>query len=115
MERNEESQRRIESTEASQVEEFTRIRDENEDIKHKLRDSQASLQALANDHTAVTTKVLVLETRAKAAEERAAQEEFIRDTTIQEAVEQAMENFKQIEEYAAILIASYDTDYDTRG
>ena len=57
----------------------------------------------------------MLETRAKAAEERAAQEEFIRDTTIQEVVEQAMENFKQSEEYAAILTAQYDTDYDTRG
>ena len=68
-----------------------------------------SLQALVNDHVAVTAKVSVLEARARVTEEYAAQEEFIRETVIQEAVEQvvrqAMDKFKQYEEYAAIMTA----------
>ena len=56
----------------SRVEEFAKIRDENEELKGKLQDSQVGLQALANDLTVVTTKVSVLEARARAAEGRAA-------------------------------------------
>ena len=40
-----------------------------------------------NDHTAITTKVSILEVKTKAAEERATQEEFIKNATIQEVVE----------------------------
>ena len=83
LERNNESMTRMEAIEASQVEEFAKIWDENEELKCKLWDSQARLQALANDHTVVTAKVSVLEARARAAKEHAAQEEFIRDATIQ--------------------------------
>ena len=100
----------MEAAEASRVEEFAKIRDENKELKCKLQDSQASLQALVNDHTAVTVKVSVLEARVKAAEERASQEEFIRDAAIQEVVE----NFKQSEEYSTILTTQYDTGYDAR-
>ena len=66
-----------------------------------------------NDHTIVTTKVSVLEARAIAAEKRATQEEFIRDATIQKAVEQAVENFKKSEEYVAIMTTQCDMGYDT--
>ena len=103
----------MEANEASQVEEFAKIQDENEELKCKLQDSQASLQALINDHIVVTTKVSFLEARAKATEERVAQGDFIRDATIQEAVKHAVENFMQSEEYAAIMNTQYDTSYDT--
>ena len=82
LERNEESRKRMEVVKASQVEQFAKIRDENEELKRKLRYSQASLQALVNDHTAVTAKVSILEARAKAAKKRATQEDFIRDVAI---------------------------------
>ena len=87
MERNEESRRRMEVAKESWVEEFAKIKDENEEFKGKLRDSQASFRALQNDFTAVTDKVSSLEARAKATEERTVQEEFIRDATIQEDIE----------------------------
>ena len=70
LERNEESQRRMEATEASRVKEFAKINDENEELKCKLWD-QVSLQALVNDYTAVTSKVSGLEAIAKVADERA--------------------------------------------
>ena len=95
----------METAEASRVEEFTKIRDENKDLKCKLWDSQVGLQALASDHTIVTAKVSVLEARARATKERVAQEEFLRDAAIQKVVEQAMDNFKQSKEYAAIMTA----------
>ena len=95
------------------MEEFAKIKDENDELEHKLWDSQASLQALVNNHTTVTGKVSSLEARAKAVEERVAQEEFIRDAAIQEPVEQALEEFKQFEEYAAIMTTQYDTGDDT--
>ena len=80
----------MEATEAFRVEESAKIRDENEELKGKLRDSQASLQSLVNDHAVVNARVSVLEEKARAVEEHAAQEEFIRDATIQEEVEQAI-------------------------
>ena len=84
----------MEAVEASRVEEFTKIQDKNEELKCKLRDSQAGLQALANDPTAITAKVSILEARARAAEESVAHEEFVRDAVIQEVVVWAMDNFK---------------------
>ena len=84
----------MEATKASRVEEFVRIRDKNVELKGKLRDSQASLEALANDNAALTTKVAVLEAKAQAAEEPVAQKEFARDTLTREAVEQVVEKFK---------------------
>ena len=84
----------MEATEASRVEEFVRIRDKNVELKGKLRDSQASLEALANDNAALTTKVAVLEAKAQAAEECVAQKEFARYTFTLEAVEQVVEKFK---------------------
>ena len=67
---------RMEVVKASRVEEFAKIWDENKELKRKLRDSQAGLHALANDYTTITAKVSVLEARAKAAEERAAQKDL---------------------------------------
>lgn len=99
----------MEAVEASRVEEIAKIKDKNEELKRKLLDSQASLQALVNDFTTVTGKVSSLETRAKAVEERATPLEFIRDTAIQEAVERVIEDFKWSNEYAVILITQYDT------
>ena len=86
--------RRLEAIEASQVEEFAKIQDENEELKLKLRDSQAGLQALVNDHITITTKVSILEARARAAKECAAQEKFVKDAAIQDAMERAVDNFK---------------------
>ena len=70
--RNKELVRKMEVAESFQVEEFAKIWDENEELKHKLLDSQVCLQAWANDHTTITTKVSVVEARARAAKERAA-------------------------------------------
>ena len=92
--RNEESMKRMEAIEASRVEEFAKSWNENKELKHKLWDSQVDLHALENDHTVVTAKVSILEERARTVEERAAKEEFIRVVAIQEAVEQAIDNFK---------------------
>ena len=64
------------------MEEFAKINDKNEELKHKLWDSQARSQALVNNYTVVTGEVSGLEARIKAAEERADQEEFIRDAAI---------------------------------
>ena len=102
----------MESIKASQVEEFTKIRDKNEELKGKLQDCQTDLKAFANDNTALNDKVSVLEARVQAAKERVAQEEFSRDEFIREAVEQAVEKFKQFEEYATILATQYDTSND---
>ena len=96
--RNEELWRKMEAAKVSQVEKISKIRDENEELKGKLWDSQASLQALANDHNAVIDKDSVLEARARAAEERTSQEEFIRDATIQETVGHVVDKFKQSKE-----------------
>ena len=106
--------KRVEVAEASWVEEFAKIQDENEELKRYMRDSQAGLLTLANDRIVVTTKVSVLEARARrSAEECSAQEEFVKDMAIQEAVEQAVDNFKQSEEYATLMTTSYDAGYDT--
>ena len=43
LERNEEFWRRMEATEASRVEEFAKIQDENKELKRKLWDIQVSL------------------------------------------------------------------------
>ena len=67
-----------------------------------------------NDHTAVIANVSILEARARAAEERATQEEFIKDASIQEVVEWAVYNFKQSEEFVAIMTTQYDAGYDMR-
>ena len=80
--RNEELVRKKEAVETSREDVFAKIQDENKELKNKLRDSQVGLQALANDYTAVTTKVSVIEAKARAAEERAAEEEFVRDAAI---------------------------------
>ena len=47
-----------------------------------------------NDHTAITAKVSILEARARVADECVAQEEFIKDTSIQEAMKWVMDNFQ---------------------
>ena len=73
-----------------------------------MRDGQTSLKALANDNATFIAKVLILEVRAQAVEECAAQEEVAMDTLIGEAVEK----FKQSEEYVAILDAEHDVGYD---
>ena len=57
--------KRVEVAEASWVEEFAKIQDENEELKRYMRDSQAGLLTLANDRIVVTTKVSVLEARAR--------------------------------------------------
>ena len=77
----------MEAAKISRVEAFSKIQYENEELKRKLRDNQATLQALANDHTAITAKVSVLEARARATKEHAAHEEFVRDAAIQEVME----------------------------
>ena len=46
LERNEESRKRMEAAKASQVEEFSKIRDENEEFKGKLKESQSSFHAM---------------------------------------------------------------------
>ena len=77
----------MEAAKISRVEAFAKIQDENEELKRKLRDNQASLQALANDHTVVTAMVSVLEAKARLTKERAAHEEFVRDATIHKVME----------------------------
>ena len=72
LKRHEELRRKMEAAKASRVEEFAKIRDNNEELKGKLQDSQSGLKALANDNTTLIAKVSVLEARAQAAEERVA-------------------------------------------
>ena len=72
LERYEELQRKMEATEVSRVEEFSKIRDENKELKGKLQDSQADLKALANDNATLIAKVFTLEARAQVAKERVA-------------------------------------------
>ena len=76
LESHEELQRKMEAVEVSQVEEFAKIRDKNEELKRKLQDCQAGLKALANDNTTLNDKVSILEARVQAAKERVVQEEF---------------------------------------
>ena len=80
--RNEELRRKMEAVEASRVMKFAKIRDKNEELKGKLRDNQASFQALANDLTIVNANASVLESRARETKEHVVQEEFIMDATI---------------------------------
>ena len=96
------------------MDEFAKIKDENEELKGKLRDSQASFRALQNDFSIVTDKVSSLEERAKAFKECVTQEEFNRDAAIQEVMEQAIEDFNRPEKYTATMTTQYDTGYDTK-
>ena len=66
---------------------------------------------MANDNVALTSKVVALEMRAQATEELLAQEEFARVVYVREAVEQAMEKFKQSDEHAAILAVERNAGY----
>ena len=59
----------MEATEASQVEEFTRIRGEKEKLKGELREHQLRVETLANDNAVLTSKVVTLEARAQTTED----------------------------------------------
>ena len=68
LERNEESWRRMEAAEASQAEEFAKIKTENKELNRKLQESQASFRTLQNDFATVNGKVFGLKMKVKAAE-----------------------------------------------
>ena len=103
--RKEELRKQMDVIEASRVEEFARVRDENEKLEGELEDIRRA-------NAALTAKVSTLKARARTTEEHLAQEEFVRDAVVGEAMEKVVADFQRSKEYAALLNVECDVGYE---
>ena len=72
----------MEATKATQVEELAKLRDENGKLKGELMGRHERLETLEKNNVILMSKVVTLEARARAANERFKEMEFARDADI---------------------------------
>ena len=72
----------MEAIEATQVEELAKLRDEHGKLEGELMGRHERLETLEKNNVILVSKVVTLEARARAANERLKEMEFTRDADI---------------------------------
>ena len=93
----------MEAIKVAQVEELSKLREENKKLEGKLRSHDERIEALAGNNAELTGKVATFEARAWAAKEYLKEAKVAKDAEITRAVKEAMVRFKQSEEFTALL------------
>ena len=85
-------------------------------LQKQLQEQQVDLQAIQQNYATECGKVISLEKKLKATEEKMLEatesKAASRDAVIQEAKQQAVEEFKQSEEFKTSFDMSYEDGYD---
>ena len=102
----------MEAIEVVQVEELSRLKEENKKLEGELRSRDERIKALADNNADLIDKVATFEAKSQAAEEYLKEAKLARDTKITRAAEEAVLKFKQFEEFTALLKKEHDAGYD---